>query len=96
MPNAQQKDSAFESLAKDIERHSITIERTTQKTDSFKLIYSVCTADIIEAYKKIGIRLDPICLNIGKPFVEIGYFTFEITLSSTVKATGKLWIVPNA
>lgn len=92
----EQKDSALELLAKNIERHSITIERVTQKTDSFKLIYGVCTADIIEAYKKIGILLDPTCLNIGKPFIEIGYFTLQITLSSTVKATGKLWIVPNA
>lgn len=95
-PNAQQKNPALELLAKNIERQPITIEQATQKTDSNKLLFSVGTFDILHAYKKIGIRLDPVCLNIGRPFTEIGYFTFEITLSSTVKATGKLWIVPSA
>lgn len=95
-PNAQQKDPALELLAKNIERQSIMIERATQKTDPNKLIFSVSTFDILHAYKQIGIHLDGHQVNINRPFTEIGYFTFEITLSSTVKATGKLWIVPNA
>lgn len=95
-PNIKEKDSALELLAKNIERQSITIERTTQKTDPNKLLFHVTTFDILNVYKKIGIRLSGTQLNIGRPFVEIGYFTFEIILSSTVKAMGKLWIVPSA
>jgi large subunit ribosomal protein L9 len=86
-----QEMAQFESMAKDLEGRSFTLQR--KATEEGHLYGSVDAVAVAEALLAEGIEVDSRDVNLPDPIKEVGIYEVEVQLHSEVSAKTKVWVV---
>lgn len=79
-------------LAKEIEKHSITIEANANEDGH--LYGSVTAVEISRALKKDNFKVEEDFIKLEGPLKELGLYHVKIQLTPEVETEAKVWVVP--
>ena len=87
----EERVEVAQAMADRISAISITIPVEASDTD--KLYGSVAAAQIVAALQEEGIEVDRDTVVLAEPIRELGVYTVELQLHTTVQASLKVWVV---
>ncbi|MGL5094200.1 MAG: 50S ribosomal protein L9, partial [Planctomycetia bacterium] len=79
-------------LAKEIEKHSLTIEANANEEN---ILYgSVTSVEIVKAMQRDGFKIDESNVVLDGHIKELGLYDITLTLAEDISCVVKVWVVP--
>lgn len=81
----------LQAVAAEVAKQSVTI--MARATDEDHLFGSVTARDIVDAFAKESLELDPRMVHLAEPIKQLGCYTVKIRFHPEIEVATKVWVV---